>query len=76
MTKDQIALGVSTGLTFFGPNSKAKIPSKFNDGIFFLKQFLNGVAQGELAITPVLQEDESEDVTVDSMPPPTLVKND
>lgn len=56
MTKDQIAIGVNAGLAFFGPDSKAKIPSELNDGIFFLKQFLGNVAQGKLAITPVVEE--------------------
>lgn len=56
MNKQQVELAVGTGLQVLGDSSDIAIPAKHNDGVFFLKQLLNAIATGQLALQPTMQE--------------------
>ncbi len=56
MNKQQVELAVGAGLELLGDKSETAIPAKLNDGIFFLKQLLMLIAQGQLGLTPTVQE--------------------
>ena len=58
MNKEQISLAVNAGLELLGPDSQVQVPARLNDGVFFLRQFLGSLAQGRLAITPVMQSED------------------
>lgn len=52
MNKQQVELAVGTGIQLFGNESEIVIPIKHNDGVFLLKQLLNAIATGQLALQP------------------------
>lgn len=57
MNREQITLAVEAGLELLSPESDIKIPAKLNDGIFFLKGLLAGVAQGKISLSAAIQQE-------------------
>ena len=57
MTKEQVALAVQSGMELLGPESEVQIPAKLGDGVFFLKQLLIGIGQGQIALSPAVQKE-------------------
>lgn len=71
MNKQQIEIAVGAGLELLGEKSELSIPVKLNDGVFLLKQFLLGIANGQLGIAPAMQkEDDVPPKTPPQSPPP------
>jgi hypothetical protein len=66
MNKEQIGMAVQAGLELLGPESGVVIPVKLNDGVFFLKGLLVGIAQGKISLSSVEQGKQSPPAT----PPP------
>jgi len=56
MNKEQVGLAIQSGLELLGPESEVSIPAKLNDGVFLLKQLLQAVATGQIALAPATQE--------------------
>ena len=56
ISREQIALGVKTGLDLLGPESEISVPVKMLDGCSLLKLLLTGISRGEIAISAVEQE--------------------
>jgi hypothetical protein len=56
MNKDQLELAVRSGLELLGPESEISIPTKLNDGIFFLKGLLGGIASGAIGLSSAMQD--------------------
>ena len=52
MDKPQIELAVGTGLNVFGPESELQIPVAQNEGIFYLRMLLTGIATGQIILAP------------------------
>lgn len=50
MNKEQIELGLRTGLELIGPNSDLKLTMKQLDGVVMLRHFLSSIMQGHLHI--------------------------
>ena len=50
-------MAIHAGLELLGPESNVAIPAKLNDGAFLLKQLLNGIAQGKIALAPAMQQE-------------------
>lgn len=56
MNKEQIGMAIKAGLELLGPDSEVAIPAKLNDGVFFLKGLLGGIAQGKISLGDAVQE--------------------
>lgn len=57
MSKEQVQMAVQSGLELLGPESEVKVPTKLNDGVFFLKGLLAGIAQGRISLSTAVQEE-------------------
>jgi hypothetical protein len=57
MTQEQVRMAIEAGLELLAPESEIKIPTKLNDGVFFLKGLLAGIAQGRLTLATAVQEE-------------------
>ncbi len=55
MNKQQVETAVGAGLELLGDESEITIPTKLNDGIFFLKQLLMLIGSGQMALQPTVQ---------------------
>ena len=62
MSKEQIGMAVQAGLELLGPESEVKIPSKLNDGVFFLKGLLAGIGQGRISLAAAVQKEPNKEV--------------
>lgn len=51
LKQDHVVAAVRAGLELLGPDSEVQIPTRLNDGAFFLKGILGALAQGKLALT-------------------------
>lgn len=51
LDKNHVAMAVQAGLELLSPESEVRIPTRLNDGVFFLKGLLGALAQGHLALT-------------------------
>lgn len=71
MTKEQVQLAVSSGMELLGPDSEVAIPAKLTDGVFFLKQLLISIGQGQIALADPTPQPEVPQVDPnDPMSPP------
>jgi len=55
MNKQQVELAVNAGLELLGPESDVAVPVKLNEGIFFLRAMLTGIATGNIGLAPTTQ---------------------
>ena len=60
ISKEQVALAVQSGLELLGPKSEFPVPARMNDGVFFLRQLLIGIGQGQIALSSALQQEPAE----------------
>ena len=70
MNQQQVELAVGAGLELLSDSSEVSIPAKLNDGVFLLKQLLLAIGQGQIGLTPVVQQDPPEVTPDDSETPP------
>ena len=56
LTREQVAAAVQSGLEVLGENSEVSIPAKHVVGVYFLKQLLNEIGTGKVALAPVVFE--------------------
>lgn len=56
MNAMQLESAVKAGLEVLGPESNVAVPVRYNDGIFWLRAILTGLAQGRLGLSPVPSE--------------------
>ena len=76
MNKEQIELGLRTGLDLLGPESDVKFAMRQVDGVVMLRQFLIGVLQGHLHIVVNPQAAvQGEPAPGGEAPPPAKVKS-
>ena len=61
MEKGHVQMAIQAGLELLGPESGGSIPTKLNDGIFFLKQLLYNIGQGNYALVPMDETKKPED---------------
>lgn len=68
MNRQQIALAIQAGMELLSDKSDIAIPARLLDGASLLKLLLRGIAQGEVSIAPVLQQEEGVVEDVDPNP--------
>ena len=69
MNKQQVELAIGSGLELLGDKSEVAIPTRLNDGIFFLKQLLHLIASGQMGLQPTVQTQEP---PLDGLPPDAI----
>ena len=68
MNREQIAIAIKAGLELLSEKSDIEVPVRMAHGVHLLNLLLNGIARGEVAISPVLQQPEVEVVSPDPEP--------